>query len=100
MGAYFYKDIAFASTSQLSIYQGMFRKMTSNDITDSRLGPIIRDFSKIQSSYINTFVSQIEGNLLPKIDSEKCKVNIIDNNFSNKNQFHNSHPLRGKGHNT
>lgn len=84
LGVYFYKGIAFANTSQLSIYQDMFRKMTNSDISDSRLGPIIRDFSEIQSSYINTFASQIEGNLLPKIDSEKCKVNIINSNFSEK----------------
>lgn len=84
LGVYYYKGVAFANTSQLSIYQDMFRKMTNNDITDSRLGPIIRDFSEIQSSYINSFVSQIEGNLLPKIESEKCKVNIIDSNFSEK----------------
>ncbi|CDO04203.1 hypothetical protein BN988_02753 [Oceanobacillus picturae] len=84
LGVYYYKGVAFANTSQLSIYQDMFRKITNDDITDNRLGPIIRDFSEIQSSYIKTFTSQIEGNLLPKIDSEKCKVNIIDSNFSEK----------------
>src|SRR5699024_5130737 len=63
LGVYFYKGVAFANTSQLSIYQDMFRKMSNNDITDSRLGPIIRDFSEIQSSYINTVTSLIEGNL-------------------------------------
>ena len=82
LGVYFYKGIAFSNTSQVSIYQDMFRKLTNDDITSDRLGPIMRDFSAIQSSYINTATSLLEGNLLPKIDSIKCKVNIIDSDFT------------------
>lgn len=84
LGVYFFRGTSFSNTSQLSIYQDMFRKMTDNNINDRRLGPILRDFSAAQASYINSFVSQTEGSLLPIINVEDCNIDINDSDFSEK----------------
>lgn len=84
LGVFFYKGTSFSNTSQLSIYQDMFRKMTNNNVNDKRLGPILRDFSAAQASYISSIVSPMEGKVFPIINVEECNVNIDDNDFTDK----------------
>lgn len=62
----------------------MFRKMTDNNTNVHRLRLILREFSAIQTSYINSFVSQTEGSLFPIINVEDCKIDINDADFSEK----------------
>lgn len=84
LGVYFFRGTSFSNTSQLSIYQDMFRKMTDNNTNVHRLRLILREFSAIQTSYINSFVSQTEGSLFPIINVEDCKIDINDADFSEK----------------
>lgn len=84
LGVFFYKGTSFSNTSQLSIYQDMFRKMTNNNVNDKRLGSILRDFSAAQASYISSIVSPMEGKFFPIINVEECNVNIDDNDFIDK----------------
>ncbi|WP_270345809.1 hypothetical protein [Lactococcus petauri] len=84
LGVYFFRGISFSNTSQLSIYQDMFRKITDNNMDDQRLGLILRDFSAAQTSFINSFVSQTEGSIFPIINVEDCNIDINDSDFSEK----------------
>lgn len=84
LGIYFFENVAFSNTSQLSIYQDMFRQIAIDNLGNNTLGFIIRDFSASQANSISSFASAIEGKALPKIDSKKCKLDISDNDFSEK----------------
>ncbi|MFS1008908.1 hypothetical protein ACFC8U_06040 [Enterococcus casseliflavus] len=84
LGIYFFENVAFSNTSQLSIYQDMFRQIAIDNLGNNTLGFIIRDFSASQANSISSFASAIEGKTLPKIDSNKCKLDISDNDFSEK----------------
>ena len=84
LGIYFFENVAFSNTSQLSIYQDMFRQIAIDNLGNNTLGFIIRDFSASQANSISSFASAIEGKTLPKIDSKKCKLDISDNDFSEK----------------
>lgn len=84
LGIYFFENVAFSNTSQLSNYQDMFRQIAIDNLGNNTLGFIIRDFSASQANSISTFASAIEGKVLPKIDSKKCKLDISDNDFSEK----------------
>lgn len=81
LGIYFFENVAFSNTSQLSIYQDMFRQIAIDNLGNNTLGFIIRDFSASQANSISSFASAIEGKTLPKIDSNKCKLDISDNDF-------------------
>ena len=84
LGIYFFLIVSFSNTSQLSIYQDMFRQIAIDNLGNNTLGFIIRDFSASQANSISSFASAIEGKTLPKIDSNKCKLDISDNDFSEK----------------
>ncbi|EMF0406466.1 hypothetical protein IL090_002716, partial [Enterococcus hirae] len=60
LGIYFFENVAFSNTSQLSIYQDMFRQIDIDNLGNNTLGFIIRDFSASQANSISTFASAIE----------------------------------------
>lgn len=84
LGVYYYKNKPFANTSQLLIYQEDFFEIFDSFDSIEKVGPIIQEFSMNQAQYINSILSELEGNQLDIIQRENCIVELDELDFKTK----------------
>lgn len=81
LGVYFYTNIPFANTSQLSIYNDALKNLNADT---NQLGPLIKKFSEYQAALINSVLSPIEGKTWDKIEKSNCIADISQTDFMDK----------------